>query len=489
MGRPCDEAQGGPQAHHGPGELRRGHLAPGHAVGLVRPLARGARAHRLHRRLRRGGARRHRARRHRRGRRRARRPAADGLDPARRRRQHARALAAGQGHRQARGRPGRRRHRHRPLRSRRRRRRGRGRVRPAPRGRRPRGGPQGRDDHPRGARHERLAPLVARRRGPRGGLRRGRPHHRAPRRQPPDRRRRHRAPRRPRRLPRRRAHDLDEHAGPALRAPVPRHPARHRPGPRPRGRAGRRRRLRLQAADVRRGGPALLGRPQAGAAGQVDRDPLGEHAGLPPRARSDRQGAHGRQERRLDHRVPRRHPGRLRRVPHAAHADDPVARGVRDAGVLQDARRPDGHHGRLHEQVLDGRHPRRGPPRGDPHDRDGARPGRRRAGHGPGRDPPEELHPGGRLPVRDHGRRRLRLRQLPGHAGPPPGAPRPADVPRGAGAAEKRSHPPHLPRRRLLDLHGDLRPRTLAGHRPDGLRPAGRRLGVGGRLRPHHRRR
>ena len=78
---------------------------------------------------------------------------------------------------------------------------------------------------------------------------------------------------------------------------------RHQPGPRPRGRAGRRRRLRLQAADVRRGGPALLGRPQAGAAGQVDRDPLGEHAGLPPRARPDRQGAHGR--RRTTARSPR----------------------------------------------------------------------------------------------------------------------------------------------------------------------------------------
>ena len=202
----------------------------------------------------------------------------------------------------------------------------------------PRGGPQGRDDHPRGARHEHLAPLVARRRRPRGRLRRGRPHHRASRRQPPHGRRRDRAPRRARRLPRRRADDLDQHAGPALRAPVPRHPARHQPGPRPRGRAGRRRRVRLQAADVRRGGPALLGRPQARAAGQVDRDPLGEHAGLPPRARPDRQGAHGRQERRLDHRVPRRHPGRLRRVPPAAHADDPVARGLRDAGAATGCR-------------------------------------------------------------------------------------------------------------------------------------------------------
>ena len=37
----------------------------GHAVGLVRPLARGARSHRLHRHLGRRGARRHRARRHR----------------------------------------------------------------------------------------------------------------------------------------------------------------------------------------------------------------------------------------------------------------------------------------------------------------------------------------------------------------------------------------------------------------------------------------
>ena len=61
------------------------------------------------------------------------------------------------------------------------------------------------------------------------------------------------------------------------------------------------------------------------------------------------------------------------------------------------------------------------------------------------------------------------------------------DLPTFRAEQERLRRPAHLPRRRLLDLHGDLRPRTLAGHRPDGLRPAGRRLGVGGRLRPHHR--
>ena len=46
----------------------------------------------------------------------------------------------------------------------------------------------------------------------------------------------------------------------------------------------------------------------------------------------------------------------------------------------------------------------------------------------------------------------------------------------------------HLPRDRLLDLHRDLRPGAVAGHRPRGRRRSGRRLGVGDGPRPQHRR-
>ena len=90
---------------------------------------------------------------------------------------------------------------------------------------------------------------------------------RAPLRQPPHRGRADRAARRDRRLPRRRADDVERDAGAALPAPVPRPPARHDRGPRARDRARRRRRLRLQAADLRRGDPARLGR-RASSAGR-----------------------------------------------------------------------------------------------------------------------------------------------------------------------------------------------------------------------------
>ena len=73
---------------------------------------------------------------------------------------------------------------------------------------------------------------------------------------------------------------------------------------------------------------------------------------------------------------------RLRRLQHAADAADPVARGVRDGRLLRDPERADGHRRRVHEQVPDGRDPRRRAARGDAHDRGHARPARRRAGDG-----------------------------------------------------------------------------------------------------------
>ena len=116
------------------------------------------------------------------------------------------------------------------------------------------------------------------------------------------------------------------HPGPALPAAVPRAAARDQRGADPRDRARGRRRLRLQAADLRRGDRARVGVTQARAADQVDRDALGGHAGHPPRPRPDRVRADRRDARRQDHRVPREDPRGPGRLPDAADADDPVAR-------------------------------------------------------------------------------------------------------------------------------------------------------------------
>ena len=59
-----------------------------------------------------------------------------------------------------------------------------------------------------------------------------------------------------------------------------------------------------------------------------------------------------------------------------------------------------------------GRLPRRGPARGDVPARADGRPGGARARDGPGRDPAQELHPAGRVPVPDAGRAPVRQRQL-----------------------------------------------------------------------------
>ena len=75
-------------------------------------------------------------------------------------------------------------------------------------------------------------------------------------------------------------------------------------------------------------------------------------------------------------------------------------------------------------KMLDGRDPRGRPPRGHAHDRGLHRPAGGRARHGPARAAPEELHGPGQLPARDRDRRRLRLRQLPGGAGPAADPPR-----------------------------------------------------------------
>ena len=182
------------------------------------------------------------------------------------------------------------------------------------------------------------------------------------------------------------------HPGPALPAALPGAAARDQRGAHPRDRARGRRRLRLQAADLRRGDRAGVGLTQARAADQVGRVAQRGHARHPPRPRPDRPREDGRDARRQDHRVPREDPAGPRRLPDAADADDPVARRVRDERRLRHPGGADRHHRRLHEQDADGRDPRRRPPRGDAHDRGDDRSARRRAGDGPARAAAQELH-------------------------------------------------------------------------------------------------
>ena len=203
--------------------------------------------------------------------------AADGLGPAGSRGQDARALAAGQGRGQARRRPGRARDRHDRY----------GvvdaaedvdrRVRPAARWspirrRRSRtGSPLVHEEFGT----NKVLRVVARRRRRRGGLRRGRRGRRAAHRQPPHRGRGDRAARRASPSSRaEQAHALTRDADPALPAALPLDAARHQRGQAPRGRARGRRRLRLEAPGLRRGDRSRVGRAQARAARQVDRDAL-----------------------------------------------------------------------------------------------------------------------------------------------------------------------------------------------------------------------
>ena len=98
-------------------------------------------------------------------------------------------------------------------------------------------------------------------------------------------------------------------------------------GARPRDRARGRRRLRLQAADLRRGDLAARG-PRASSSGPIKwvETRSERHGHDAPRPRPDRLRADGRQARRHDHRLPREDHRRPRRLPHAADAVDPVAR-------------------------------------------------------------------------------------------------------------------------------------------------------------------
>ena len=149
---------------------------------------------------------------------------------------------------------------------------------------------------------------------------------------------------------------------------------------RPRHRAGRRRRLRRQAADLRRGDRLRVGVAQARAPGEVDRDAHRAHDGHPPRARPDRLREGRRQARRHDHRPATRRssptsaPTRCSSRRSSRRSSAFVMCGVYKTPAVQHRR-----HRRLDEQVPDRRHPRRRPARGDAPDRGHDRPARARA--------------------------------------------------------------------------------------------------------------
>ena len=147
----------------------------------------------------------------------------------------------------------------------------------------------------------------------------------------------------------------------------------------------------------------------------------------------------------------------------------------------------DRHHitGRLHQQDVHGRHPRRRPARGDLLDRADDGPARRRAGHGPARAAAQELHPQGGVPVRDRARDRLRLGRLPRARST--SCSQHFDLDAFRAEQEELRAQGHLPRRRLLHLCRGLRAGALAGGRPAGGGPPGGVLRVGQRARVPHR--
>ena len=318
-------------------------------------------------------------------------------------------------------------------------------------------------------------------------LRGSRRDRRAPGRQPPHGGRGDRAARRAGRLPRRRAHAALLDPGPALPAPVPRRSswasartacARSRP----RSAEASAPSCRSTARRSRwRGRPASSSGRSSGSS-RARRACWSTHHGRD-------QIAYVRVGATRDGKITAFHtqdPRRLRRLPDAADADDPVARRVRDerlydipavqtdiigvftnkisTDAIRGAGRPEATH------MIEVMH----------------RPARGRAGHGPARAAPARTSwTRTMLPARDRARRRLRLRQLPGRAGQAARARR-----RREGARRGREAPDgQAARRRLLDLHRDLRPGAVSastGPPRFGLQTGP--VGVGDGARAHHRR-
>ena len=340
------------------------------------------------------------------------------------------------------------------------------------------GGRQGHAADPRGGAEQRGLQVADRRRGGhRGGLQVGARRRQEADHQPAPGRQLHGAARvrGPLRGRDRRVDPLGHLAEPA-RAPAP--DDRVRAGhPRAQGagdRARRGRRLRLQDLPLQRGDGLHLGHQADQAA-----DPLDVVAprGLPdrrartrPRDRRRGGGGKGRQApgaARQDHREPGRLPLDVRAGGPDLSLRHAAERRVR---VARDPRRG---HRRLHQHHAGGRLPRGRPARGllPARAHDGRRRGR--AQDGPGRDPPEELHPEVRQRLPDEGGAVLRQRQLRRRARQAARHARLQEVPRradgGPGPGPAHGH-------RLLDLHRGVQHRAVQGR---GLaRRPGRPLGV-----------
>jgi carbon-monoxide dehydrogenase large subunit len=144
---------------------------------------------------------------------------------------------------------------------------------------------------------------------------------------------------------------------------------------------------------------ALVSRwPAAWAAPSSGRDALGAHDDEPPRPRPDQRRDADRQARRQGHGLQGRDHRRPRRLPAPAHAVHPRARLPGHGRLLRDPGDRPALHRRLHEQDVHGRHPRRRAPGGDVLDRAHDGPPGRRAGDGPPRAAPAQLHRQGPVP-------------------------------------------------------------------------------------------
>ena len=211
-----------------------------------------------------------------------------------------------------------------------------------------------------------------------------------------------------------------------------------------------------------------------------------------PRPRHVRGG--GRQARRRGHRPARQDLRQPRRPPlddRPGHPDDALR--PRPVRVLQDPERLLRGHRRLHEHDVRGRVPRRRPARGDLRRRAGDGPVRQRDRDGSGGDPAQELHPTGRLPVRQPVRpahrerwrqdlRRLGQLRAGAEQGARGGRLRPARGEEGRGEVARQA-----PRHGPLHVHRGVRRRALEVDRR-GRRGLGRGdVGIGQHPGPPHR--
>ena len=282
---------------------------------------------------------------------------------------------------------------------------------------------------------------------------------------------------------RRRLHGLLVDADPPH--PEDHHGDRHRHprAPAPRRRAVGRRRLRIEAQRLRRGGAVprrsrkRLGRPVRW---NEDRR---ENALATAHGPRDDPGHRARGRRRRPHRRGARAPARRHgRVPAAGHAGDPAARRVPLPRRLRHPRVLVHVYGRVHEPDADRRVPWRRPSGSDVRDRARHRRARPQGRDRPGGDPPAQLHPDRQVPVRLRGRLVFDCGDYEPALDEALGSSATRTLRASRRAAGGGIH--EAPRHRVLDLRRDVRPRAEPRARRAQLR--GRRLGSGDGPRAAH---